>query len=135
MGRNDYIAGAHASAVQPTTALTLEAWVHPLVAGTQTILAKGPGITPNFSFVLSGSNNTLRTTINGTFVSASKNIEVGRWTHVAFTYNAADSVYVFYVDGVPVKTGIWPVGAIPANTDSLTIGGRIRSCGVQRVYR
>ena len=128
-GTNDYIAGPHASAVQPTTALTLEAWVHPLVTGTQTILAKGPGITPNFSFLLSGSNNTLRTTINGTFVSASKNIEVGRWTHVAFTYNAADSVYIFYVDGEPVRTGSWPVGAIPANTDSLTIGGGFALAG------
>lgn len=128
-GSNDYLAGAHTAAVQPTTALTLEAWVHPLVTGTQTILAKGPGITPNFSFLLSGSNNTLRTTINGTFVTASRNIEVGRWTHVAFTYNAADSVYVFYVDGAPVRTGIWPVGAIPANTDSLTIGGGFALAG------
>ncbi len=128
-GSNDYLAGAHASAVQPTTALTLEAWVHPLVTGTQTILAKGPGITPNFSFLLSGSNNTLRTTINGTFVTASKNIEVGRWTHVAFTYNAADSVFVFYVDGEQVRTGIWPVGALPANSDSLTIGGGFALAG------
>jgi hypothetical protein len=128
-GSGDYLAGAHTAAIQPTTALTLEAWVHPLITGTQTILAKGPGITPNFSFLLSGSNNTLRTTINGTFVTASKNIEMGRWTHVAFTYNAADSVYTFYVDGVQVKTGIWPVGAIPANTDSLMIGGGFALAG------
>ena len=128
-GSGDYLSGAHSAAVQPTTAVTMEAWVYPDTTGTQTIFAKGPGITPAYSFLLSGSNNTLRATINGTFVTASSNIPFRQWTHVAFTYGASDSMYNFYVNGKHVKTGVWPVGAIPANTDSFTIGGGFALAG------
>ena len=121
-GTDDYLAGADAGAVSPTSAMTMEAWVRPDSAATQVILTKGSAYRLLLNAV--GSVCSLRAGINGHYIFAAEAVPIDQWTHVAFTYTTAGEEYAFYVNGEAAGSGtLSGAGTIPDTGDSLLVGG------------
>lgn len=128
-GSTDYLAAADHTNLSPTSAVTLEAWVYPekIYSGAfndiGTIMCKGSS-SVNYRLSL-GAGNGIFATINGS-TSFAANVDaaapVNQWTHVAFTYDATDGSYSYYVNGVPAGSGISSQGNIVNSADSFFVG-------------
>ncbi len=128
-GSGQYLSAADHSSLSPTTAVTLEAWVYPeknysgAFSDVGTILCKG---TSGVNYRLSlGSDNSIYATINGniSFPSALDAIApVNQWTHVAFTYDASNGNFNYYINGIPAGSGTNAQGNIINSTDSFYVG-------------
>lgn len=96
-------------------ALTIAAWIQPTAFNSADgrIISKASGVQSNDHYwMMSTYGNKLRVRLktNGstdTFIASQSNLEIGKWTHVAFMYDG--SRVVIYQDGVMVgefaKTG------------------------------
>ncbi len=120
-GTSDFVTGPDNPDVSPVNAVTLEAWIFPrTVTTTKVIIQKGQsGI--NYNLRLTG--NTLNAYINDNFnFVSSQTISPNRWTHVAFSYNAADGKYAFFINGLKSGMGVNPRGPIINGSENLFIG-------------
>ncbi len=127
-------AGGHGGRVpnsprlNPSTALTLEAWFKLLnPAGSSTFIAKpGPDGQSGYTLQLSGNGSILAFGVN-TKLSATifasvtaESLSNGRWHHVAGTYDG--NVARIYLDGALLASGTLGVTLGTSSTDSVIIG-------------
>lgn len=125
----DYCAVPPNSRHDATTGLTIEAWVKrntdaPNPPNTQYIVSKANldlqfryalilKKTGELGFIYSGGQFTIQPVVT-----------TDQWTHVALTYNAANSTTVFYVNGDSVAGTFSSAGNLESGpSDSLFIGG------------
>ena len=125
-GVNDWVTVADSTALDLSSAMTIEAWVNPsVVGGWQTVLLKeGAG---NMAYELYSNNDVSRpaayfTGTNGTLRSAAgtAKLTANTWTHLAVTYDGTNMKV--YVNGVLVRN-VLRSGAILATDGPLHIGG------------
>lgn len=128
-GTTQYLAGPDHANVSPTSLITIEAWIYPekiytgAFSDVGTILCKGLG-SANYRLYLGGGNEVYAS-INGNLnfpSSVSAVAPLNQWTHVAFTYDASDGSYNYYVNGVLSGSGTNAQGNIVNSTDSIYIG-------------
>lgn len=123
-GSNSYVAVPWHSELQPTNAITVEAWIYPtaLPSGSACIIGKNYvssyyfGIENTGRFIFIPRNQAggfLRSRVTGT-------VKVNQWTHIAGTYDGTTTR--LYINGAldTSRTGI--TGSVGSNFDSLYIG-------------
>ncbi|MEO6695282.1 MAG: LamG-like jellyroll fold domain-containing protein [Ignavibacteria bacterium] len=134
-GSTDYFSvfNTSGSGFNPTTAITLEAWIRRDTTGTQPndqyIVNKSGGTDRyNYALWLFSGNGSIKFKINSpggpSGMIANVNITHGQWTHVAASYNSATGFAYIYINGNLVASSIF-TGAplIQNNPDDLFIGG------------
>ena len=121
---NDWVTVNDTAALDLTTGMTLEAWVNPsAVSNWRTVLLKEqPG---DLVYALYGANGASRAAgyvyIAGeSEITATTNLAVNAWTHLAVTYDGA--TLRIFVNGAQVATKA-QTGAIATSTGVLRIGG------------
>jgi hypothetical protein len=101
----DYIQVSNAPSLNPTNALTIDAWVYLTASGGNQFLVGKDGQTANRQFLLTVSpSGTFRAHVgitNGNFYYIDSNIHptTQAWYYVAMTYSAANSNLSLYVNG------------------------------------
>jgi len=105
-GKAAYVSIPNSTSLNPTTAITMAAWIQPKDITTATyieIMRQESGNTRKlFSFQLNGTQLTLGIETAGAywetdFPITAKNFTDGKWHHVAYTYDGAKAI--LYVDG------------------------------------
>lgn len=136
-GVNDYLVvsnNATAGDLNPTNAITLEAWVylnsfdnahHPIISKD--------GCTFDRQYLLTVNNlQTFRfhigTSCGFCYADGTNVVPVGAWTHVAMTYDSATQKLILYVNGVKDKEVSSITGPIISTTQPVFIGGAPHSC-------
>ena len=120
-GTSSYIAIPNQAEINPTTAITLEAWIFVNAYGANPQLIIGKNYQTSYSFgILNTGKLAFYPKGPSGFFPGKGLIPVNTWTHVATTYNG--SVTAFYINGVFDTSSTAITGAITTNTDSLYIG-------------
>lgn len=100
-----------------TSTLTVESWIKPVTCGTSgrgnIFSKKGSSGTPTYFETNTGSNTSVcdlavsfRLTSGSIDVTASDAVNIGQWSHVAFTYEkSANPTIKLYVNGRQVGSG------------------------------
>lgn len=123
-GTDSYVAVPWHSELQPSTAMTVEAWIYPtaLPSSSACIIGKnyltsyyfGIENTGRFVFIPRNSAGSfLRSRVTGT-------VKVNQWTHIAGTYDGTNTR--LYINGVLDTSSTGITGAVGSNFDSLYIG-------------
>jgi subtilisin-like proprotein convertase family protein len=117
-GVDSYIAVPNDAELNPTSAITIEAWVNPTsLINWPTIVGKAWETNYWFGFV----GNVLRFYPLGNInFDGSYPISTNQWTHVAATYDG--TVTKLYVNGICRDSTLAITGPMVPNTDSLYIG-------------
>lgn len=105
--------------------ITIAGWVRPTSNGTITIYNKWSGAYTNFLlFDLVGLQlrSTVYTAGTGSSNYSTTLLQLGVWSHVAFTVSGA--TYTFYINGVASGTGSLTSGSIPSYSGTAYIGYR-----------
>lgn len=121
------------SGFNPTTAVTLEAWIRRDTTGTQPndqyIVNKSGGTDRyNYALWLFSGDGSIKFKINSpggpSGMTAFANITHGQWTHVAATYNSATGFAYIYINGNHIASSIFSGNPLILNDpDNLYIGG------------
>ncbi len=126
-GVDDYISVANSASLNPTTAITLSAWIKPLSITANTyyeIMRQESGGRKLFSFQNVGTQLTLGLSTGGLYwetdfpITASTFTD-GQWHYVVYTYDG--SYAKLYIDSA-LNNSQAHTGAIDAGTSSLYIG-------------
>ena len=102
-GSSDYVSVTSTTALNLTSAYTLEAWINPASAtGTQRIVSKWANGVGGYFMTFSESGGATprcvaATTTNG-YRDASRTVPLNKWSHIACVYNG--STIDLYIDGV-----------------------------------
>ena len=123
-GVNDYVEIPYNSILNPTKAITIEAWINPCsTAADQRILSKSPYPNNDYSMIRASNNRVLVSMkIDGTvqsIYSPANSVPVGTWTHVAGTYDGTRMR--LYINGAQVNS-FAVCGEIGAHAEPLMIG-------------
>ncbi len=113
-----YVSINACTAVCPTSAITVEAWIKPQQS-TGYVLSK------NGSYLLSLSDGTIGVTLwitAETSCSGNLLVPAGQWSHVAFTYSSSTAVCSIYVNGVLDTSTTTGGGSISAGGEALELG-------------
>lgn len=136
-GVNDYLVvsnNAIASDLNPTNAITLEAWVylnsfdnlhHPIISKD--------GCDHDRQYLLTvNDSQTFRfhigTSCGFCFSDGTNVVPVGAWTHVAMTYDSATEKLILYVNGAPDTEVTDIAGPIISTPQPIFIGGAPHPC-------
>lgn len=125
-GVNDHVnlGTSLATALNGTTALTLEAWINPSVLnGWNNIITDYNGSYHKLLLRVRNNNN-IQFWLNGTVLNSSFTVPLDTWTHIAAVYDGSN-MYV-YANGVLVASQPATV-SLPTTTDQFNIGSRIGS--------
>lgn len=122
-GANDYLSVPHHGSLQPTTAMTLSAWVVADNPSTNSawIHKWGGGNAYTLEQHTSRSGVVARIAGNNRHIPAPGNLPAGQLTHVVGTYDGAH--LRLYENGALVASGAW-AGPINADTGPLNIARR-----------
>ncbi|MEO1576852.1 MAG: LamG domain-containing protein, partial [Pseudomonadota bacterium] len=125
-GGTDRVVIPNAPALNPSGAVTLEAWVRPTTtSGCLTIVGKN--YTTGYWLGLCDGRIRYYTNSFGSQLDGSGTVSVGEWTHVAVTFDGNRRVY--YINGVVDLDTVSP-STLPVNLDSIGIGGEATpTCG------
>jgi hypothetical protein len=120
-GRKSFVKVPHASALRFARGMTIDAWVRPaaLDGGWRTIVSK-PGSRKSVAFGLFTSARKARASVATRSVATRSALAVGRWTHLAATWDG--KVQRLYVDGKRVGSARYDGSGLEAKSP-LTIGG------------
>jgi hypothetical protein len=126
-GISNYISTTNASHLQPTSALTIAAWVKGDSWGTggdvDTIVRKGEGSPVNYALAITDGRATLYLDdTDGAGFKGNTVLSTGQWYHVAAVWDGA--TVRIYVNGVLDNTPGVRTGTIGTDTRPLYIGGR-----------
>ena len=108
----DYIQVSNSPSLNPTNALTIDAWVYLTAAGGNQFLVGKDGQVANRQFLLTVSpSGTFRAHVgvtNGNFyyIDSYTHPTTQTWYHVAMTYSAANSNLSLYVNGALDTNGL-----------------------------
>lgn len=123
-GDGDYVEVPDSASLNPTTALTMEAWIKSTgndeedgrIVGKRTASAAYEMLL----ITASGKINVyILTSLGGVTIGSAKRVDDGMWHHIAVTRDEA--VLKIYIDGVLDRTGVVNTGSV-ANTGKLVIG-------------
>ena len=127
-GAGDYISIPSAASVQPTSGLTISAWIKGDAWGSGTdvdaILRKGEANPNNYQLAVADGRVALFLDDgDGAGFRGDTVLQTGKWYHVAATWDGTN--VMIFVDGKPDRT-IAGLRAVPIGADSraLYIGGR-----------
>jgi hypothetical protein len=125
-GSTNYFSTTSASQLQPTTALTITAWIKGDTWGagseTDTILRKGDASPNNYIFAVADGKVMLCLDEADTAgIRSTTTLSTGQWYHVAATWDG--STVKIYIDGV-LNTSTSRTGTIGTDTRTLYMGGR-----------
>ena len=121
-GSNSYVSMPHSTDLNPTTAITVEAWVMPAALPTSmAVIGKnyltgyyfGIESSGRFIFFPRGSGNFLRSRVSGI-------VQLNKWAHIAATYDGTSTR--LYLNGALDTSTTSITGAVGSNSDSLFIG-------------
>lgn len=126
-GSTQYVVVPHSDSINPTGALTLEAWVNVNVpqTGAPILLKDNPESGP-YSLAIDADRSVRFQLRLGPWQGVSSppnSFTPGTPFHAAGTYDSATGQYCVYVNGVPTCAGI--TGQLPLLTDTLKIGGDV----------
>ena len=122
-GTSSYIAIPNSAELNPTTAITIEAWVFPRSLGCVTFVGKR--YTNNYWFG-SCNNGKLRFYPKGgggLYVDGTASLQLNKWSHIAATYDGTTTR--LYINSQLDLTSTAISGVIVPNTDSLFIGADV----------
>jgi hypothetical protein len=126
-GSSNFISTTNASHLQPTSAITIAAWVKGDSWGAgsdvDTILRKGEASPTNYSLAI--SDGRVEMTLDGsdgTGIRGNTVLSTGQWYHLAAVWNG--STVRLFVNGVLDNTPPSRTGSIGTDTRPLYIGGR-----------
>ena len=125
-GSNDFVnlGTLLSTALNGTTALTLEAWINPSVLnGWNNIITDYNGAYSKFLLRVRNNNN-VQFVVNSTFLNSLITIPLNTWTHIAAVYDGTN-MYV-YVNGNLIASQAAPA-SLPTGTPQINIGSRIGS--------
>jgi hypothetical protein len=141
-GASRYVSVPNATHLQPTSALTIAAWIRGDAWGSgdfvNTILRKGDATPNNYALSVSNGRAQLLLDDNDSFgVRGNTVLTTGQWYHVAATWDGATARV--YVNGVLDMTPVARAGTIAADARALFIGGRTGATDffdgmIQQVY-
>ena len=123
-GTNEYVEIADSANLNPTTEITLEAWIYPKATGLKYIIGKGwasPGYNLNIDpqdkaeFCVKAADAGSQINIAGTTT-----LLVDTWYHIVGTLGSDETARV-YVNSVQENSSAWTKG-INTSTDTLRIG-------------
>jgi hypothetical protein len=126
-GSNDFVnlGTSLSTALNGTTALTLEAWINPSVLnGWNNIITDYNGTYGKFLLRVRNNNNVQFVLANGTFLNSLITIPLNTWTHIAAVYDGTN-MFV-YVNGNLIASQAAPA-SLPSGTPQINIGSRIGS--------
>ena len=131
-GGNDRVVVPNAAPLNPSGAITIEAWVRQTTtSGCQTIVGKN--YMTGYWLGLCDGRIRYYTSGSGTALDGNLVATIGDWTHVAVTFDGSNRAY--YMNGVLdiVAPGS---DALPVNLDSIGIGGEATAtCGTTCPFR
>ncbi len=131
-GTTDYARrGNYNSVYDPTSSITLEAWIKRDTTGTQpatqNIVNKSGGTTRyNYALFLLATGQIYFSISDGAYSvqSAVGLVTNSQWTHIAAAYSQVSGKAVIYMNGDTVASGTFSSSpAIPSSNDSTFIGG------------
>jgi hypothetical protein len=123
-GNSDYVDIENDASLNPTVAITIEAWVNPNTAGQVNygrIISKYGSSSGWDLFLGDGGGNKLILKINGTNLWSEAGSLVGAWHHVVVVYESGVGA-TFYVDGVSAGTASNYTDPIDSNSSNVQIG-------------
>lgn len=123
-GSNDYVQVAHDSSLQPSTAITVMAWIFPYRTAETKIVAKVSG-SPFRGYIL-GKNSSggvypeFWDSAGTRFSPSGGSSSINSWTHIAATYDAQN--VKGYLNGVEVASVPSNGNPLGSNTNNLLVG-------------
>ncbi len=114
----------HDPALNPASAITIEAWVRPSSTGCQTIVGKN--FATGYWFGICGGQSLRYYVRGGISVDGARAVPTNQWSHLAVTYNG--TTVRFYVNGELDATRT-ASGTLPSNNAPLGIGGEGAAAG------
>jgi len=127
-GVNDYVKITNAPDLNPTNALTIEAWIYLNQYTYNHSIIRKDGECANRQFLLTvGPNHKFRAHVgstNGTYywTDGATTVNAQTWYHVAMTFNSATSNLTLYVNGAVDATAT-PIGPTITTTEPIYLGG------------
>lgn len=121
-GTTSYAAIPNSAGANPTSAITLEAWVNP-GSSSSTVCVIGKNFTSSYFLGIQGTTGRIIFYPKGNFFLRSRSstsIPLNTWTHIAGVYDGTTTR--IYLNGVLDTSTTAITGAVTTNTDSLFIG-------------
>lgn len=126
-GSDDYVEIANAPDLNPTGAITLEAWIYQVAGQYQNvpIISKDNTSSQRQYFLTIASNGKFRAHLGTSgsglvYFDGSTSVQLGAWYHVAMTYNGTN--LILYVNGSQNGSAA-ASGTIVSGSDPVRIGG------------
>jgi hypothetical protein len=109
-GVNDYIQITDAASLRPAS-ITLESWVQFSATGTRIVMGKPVGTGASDSYQIYVGGGTLGAFVGdavgaGTALTIPFAPVLGRWYHVAYTFDGSSKQQILYLDGVVAASGL-----------------------------
>jgi hypothetical protein len=123
----------HATSLNPVNQLTVELMVRPRSEvdcdggnNYRYLLGKGDFDTGAYTLVIEDNRGLMARVRAGGVVHAirsNREIPVGSFSHVAFTFEAASGEFAFFIDGEETNREVFAPGLLDGSTDPVLIGG------------
>lgn len=115
-----YVEIPHATALNPTTAITVEAWLYLADPGSTCVSLVGKSYPEAYWFGICSQHLRFYARGSGSSRDSSGTVPLARWTHVAVTHDG--TAQKFYIDGESAGEFDMGVGPLTASTTPVNIG-------------
>ena len=114
---NGYVEIPHATALNPTTAITIEAWLYLTTQGSSCVSLVGKSYPDAYWFGVCSQYLRFYARGSGSLRNSTGQVPLGQWTHVAVTHDGR--FQKFYIDGV--VQGEFDTGEAPLTTSTAAV--------------